>query len=70
MRKRRESKNRGSAASDDLRPRPPVESRGGFKPGPWPSGGPPDVEDHPMPGHIPAGWPFGKEVGKLTHPKE
>lgn len=31
-------------------------SHGGFKPGPWPNGGPPKVKNEPYPGHAPEGW--------------
>lgn len=47
-----------------------VNDRGGFKPGPWPPEGPPDLVDHPMPGRIPVGWPNGEPVITLTHPKK
>lgn len=31
-------------------------SHGGFKPGPWPNGGPPKVKNEPYPGHVPEDW--------------
>lgn len=55
---------------DKEQPKFALKDRGGFKPGPWPPEGPPDLVDHPMPGRIPAGWPNGNPVVTLSHPKK
>ena len=31
-------------------------AHGGFRPGPWPNGGPPKIRNEPYPGQAPEGW--------------